>query len=492
MTIVDQIKKGEGKSLEFKELLPSSEQLCKTIIAFANMGGGKLLLGVSDHGETKGLADADPAAYSDRISNIVHDCIHPVVVPDIYTLSIDDKSIIVVEVYPSPLKPHFLKSKGKADGTFIRVAATNKQADAEYIQELERQRLNISFDEDICSDISFDEFDVEALIHILSERLQRVITNSDLFNLKLLKKQGDKVYLTNAAMIVSAGFDFVRVRCARFKGTNMDIFIDQKEFTGNLFEQFESSMKFLLLNINLHGELGPDHIHRIDTYEIPPEALREAVINAIVHRDYVISGSDIKIAVFDDRIEITSPGGFPRGITVEDILSGRSEIRNRIIARLFKEAGLIENWGRGIGKIIKACEKCGLKRPDIIESGMFVKFVFYREIEKSWSDDAARKNRPEKIDQKNRPEKADRRDNEKIVEAILGLIKDNAYISRREIAYKLGLSDSSVKRRLEKLSKSDQIRRIGPDKGGYWIINMESFIYIPTKKARIVKQGAKE
>lgn len=378
MTIIDQIRKGEGKNLEFKKSIPSGEQLSKSIIAFANMGGGKLLLGVSNSGEIIGVEDADPAEYSDRISNIIHDCIHPLVVPDIYALIIEDKTIIAIEIYPSPVKPHFLKTKGKTEGTYIRVAATNKQADAEYIQELERQKFNISFDEDICRNTVFEEYNLDTLKSLLSVQLKRQISDSDLYNLKLLKKQGSRTYITNAAMIITADFEHVRIRCARFKGNNMDIFIDQKEFGTNIFEQLEDAMKFLITNINLHGELGPDFIHRIDTYEIPPEALREAVINSIVHREYVMSGSDIKIAIFDDRIEITSPGGFPRGITIEDILSGRSEIRNKVIARVFKEAGLIENWGRGISKIIKACEDNGLRKPDIIESGMFVKFVFYR------------------------------------------------------------------------------------------------------------------
>ena len=404
MTIIDQIKKGEGKNLEFKEALPSSEQLAKSIIAFGNMGGGKLFLGVSNNGEIKGIADADPTDYSDRISNIVHDCIHPVLVPEIYAFTIEEKTIIVIEVYPSPLKPHFLKSKGKAEGTYIRVAATNKQADAEYIQELERQKLNISFDEDICRDVNIEEYNLNALKALLSDRLKKQISDNDLYNLKLLKKQGDRTYITNAAMIITAEFEHVQIRCARFKGTNMDIFIDQKDFDTNLFEELEDTMKFLLLNINLHGELGPDFIRRIDTYEIPPDALREAVVNAIIHRDYVMSGSDIKIAVFDDRIEITSPGGFPRGITIEDVLSGRSEIRNRVIARVFKEAGLIEKWGRGVGKIMKTCEEYGLKKPDIIESGMFVKFVFYRKgnenDSKTDQKKPTKKNRPEKIDQK--------------------------------------------------------------------------------------------
>jgi ATP-dependent DNA helicase RecG len=97
-----------------------------------------------------------------------------------------------------------------------------------------------------------------------------------------------------------------------------------------------------LANINLRGEVGEDFITRIDEYEIPPEALREAIVNAIIHRDYSMTGSDIKVAVFDSRIEITSPGGLPKGITIDDILGGRSEIRNKIIVRIFREAKIVE------------------------------------------------------------------------------------------------------------------------------------------------------
>ena len=123
-------------------------------------------------------------------------------------------------------------------------------------------------------------------------------------------------------------------------------------------------MKFLLANINLSGEVGADHLRRIDKYEKPPEALREALVNAIVHRDYVMSGSDIKVAVYDSRIEITSPGAFPRGITLEEVLDGRSEMRNKVIARVFKEAELIEQWGRGIRKLTRLCLEAGLQKPD--------------------------------------------------------------------------------------------------------------------------------
>lgn len=170
----------------------------------------------------------------------------------------------------------------------------------------------------------------------------------------------------------------MRIKCARFKGEYSDVFIDRKELTGDLFSQLENSMKFLLANINLSGVVGPDHLRRVDTYEIPPEALREALINAIVHRDYVMSGADIKVAVYDSRIEITSPGAFPRGITLDEILDGRSEVRKKVVARVFKEAELIEQWGRGVRKMVRLCLEAGLQKPDIVETGMFVQVRFYR------------------------------------------------------------------------------------------------------------------
>ncbi len=377
MMILDIIKKGEGKKTEFKRELPSSEKIAKTLVSFANIGGGRLIVGVSDNGEIVGINDLDITSQMDRISNIIHDLVHPVIIPDIYTFNIEDKILLIVEVFPSPIKPHFLKNIGKMDGTYIRVGATNKKADLEYIQELERQRLNISFDEDLWINQN-EEINIDALIEILNRELKRPITEKDLLNLKLMRQQHGKKTYTNAVPIILGLFEHAHIKCARFKGNTMDIFIDQKEFKGDLFMQLEQAMAFLLTHINLHGEVGNDYITRIDEYEIPPEALREIVTNAIIHRDYNMAGSDIKIAVFDERIEIISPGGLPKGITLEDIISGRSEIRNKVIVRLFNEANKIEQWGRGIQRTFALCKEKGLKEPVVNETGLFIKFVFYR------------------------------------------------------------------------------------------------------------------
>ncbi len=208
---------------------------------------------------------------------------------DIYTYAIEDTNVLVIEVYPSQIKPYFIKSMGKINGTYIRVGATNKKADIEYIQELERQRLNLSFDEDYWANQSLD-VDTHQLLSILKQYLGKEIMQKDLENLKLIKKQDKIIHFINAVPILLGFFEHVQIKCARFKGDDMDIFIDRKEFKGNLFEQLENTMNFLLSHINLYGKVGHDFITRVDEYEIPPEALREAVVNAIIHIDYSMTG----------------------------------------------------------------------------------------------------------------------------------------------------------------------------------------------------------
>ncbi len=207
MGIVEQIKKGEGKFIEFKEFMPSAEKLSKTVISFANMAGGKIIIGVKDNGEIVGIDNLDIPMQMDKISNILHDTIHPMIIPDIYTYNVDGKTLLVVEVYPSQLKPHFLKNLGKIDGSYIRVGATNKKADNEYIQELERQRLNISFDEDIWA-TEVEKYDFNSLMETISINLNRSIEKADLVNLKLLKAYGEKLKLTNGVPILQGYFDY--------------------------------------------------------------------------------------------------------------------------------------------------------------------------------------------------------------------------------------------------------------------------------------------
>jgi ATP-dependent DNA helicase RecG len=156
----------------------------------------------------------------------------------------------------------------------------------------------------------------------------------------------------------------------------MDIFIDKKEYQSDLFTNLENIQSFILNHINLKAEING--LYRTDTYEIPIIALREALINALIHRDYVNRGRDIKVGIYDDIVNIVSPGAFPNTITKEDIENGRSEARNKVVANIFKELGLIEQWGSGIKRIKNICREYKLKEPSLNEKSDFVDIEFFR------------------------------------------------------------------------------------------------------------------
>jgi ATP-dependent DNA helicase RecG len=377
MILAEQILKGESKTLEFKEALPKNENIAKTVIAFSNTGGGKLIIGVNDKREIIGIDDAELFETQDKIASIIADNCSPGIMPEIYSVNIENKLVLVIEVVRGNLKPYFLKNQGKADGTYIRLGATNRVADLETIAELERQKRHISFDEEICYEVEFSQLDVSPLFERF-ESIGKPLSNEKLENLKLIKSENGKVYPTNALMIILGKFSHCTVKCARFKGTTMSVFTDKKEYGGDIFSVLENTQSFVLNHINLKGEIKG--LQRTDTYEIPVSALREGLINAIIHRDYINRGRDIKVGIYDDIVNIVSPGSLPYNITIEDVFNGRSEARNRVVAHVFKELNLIEQWGSGINRIITACEELGLQTPKIAEQNDFFDIEFYRPI----------------------------------------------------------------------------------------------------------------
>ena len=281
-------------------------------------------------------------------------------------------------------------------------------------------------------------------------------------------------------------FEYARVKCARFKGTEMVEFIDQKEFAGLLYEQAEEAMKFAMTYIAKSGKI--EGLQRIDRYEVPLEAIRKAIVNAIVHRDYSISGADIKFAVFDDRIEITSPGCLPRSLEIEDIMAGRSEIRNKVIARFFKEIGFIEQWGTGMRKMVNLCALANLPKPEFKESGLFFKIIFFKKgpapndkarwSEKNDSEDTGYTTYKYNMLQEATGGQEGWSDKWSVRwsdipprhREILELLRANRGISRQGLASALAINPSAVQKHLAKLKDAGFIQRIGPDKGGYWQI----------------------
>jgi len=371
--LLDGIKKGENKRLELKEKLPSNETIVKTVIAFSNTSGGKLVIGVNDNREIIEIDEDKIFEYEEKISSIISDLYYLTILPEIYAQNIDGKVVLVVEVFRGSMLPYYLKNKGKLKGTYVRVGSTNRLADEVMIAELQRQRFNKSFDEEENFEFELENLNLN-IIYNEFEKIGKTCDYEKLKNLKLIKSINGLDYSTNAFLIALGIFDNTSIKCARFKGVTKEIFIDKKEFDDDLFSNLENAVKFLQNHLNLNAEVKGLQLQ--EELEIPLLALKEALINAIIHRDY-LRNSDIKVAVYDDIVEIISPGGFPNGLTIDEVMSGRSEIRNKVLASLFRELKFVETWGSGITKIKNLCEEKNIKF-EINESGNFVSIVFYR------------------------------------------------------------------------------------------------------------------
>lgn len=389
MSIQDLLSSPESKTLEFKETMPTPLAIAKTACAFSNAGGGTILIGVEDKNKTiTGIDEQEIHILEEKIANIVYTIVEPTPSNHITIHNVDGKLILKIDVFPGSLKPYHLKSKGELEGTFIRVGSTNRKADIETIEELRRQRMNISFDETSVIDASLEDLHTRNIEFYLKKReevrdIPRVEPDIKfLKKIKAIQQQNGSIYPTAAGILLfsSESEKYIPgaiIKCARFKGIEMDEFLDQKIIKGSLFSQIEETIAFFKKNVKRGAKI--EGLYRKEEYEYPETAIREAVVNAICHRDYSRKGADIKFAIFDDRIEITSPGGLLPQISLSDLGTGVSELRNKIIGRIFNETGLIEGWGTGIRRIRKQIEEKGLVPPEFRESNGFFKAIIYNE-----------------------------------------------------------------------------------------------------------------
>ena len=346
----------ESRRLEFKEGWPGGDKIARTAIAFANGAGGRIVFGVrNEPREIIGLSDTDLFELEERASNHIYDMCAPPIVAEVYIQDVDGKALLVVEIYPGPQKPYHLKGTGRSEGTYVRIGSVNRKASQEVIASLERARRKVSFDEETQYDVSWEQLDLNGFADAFRKATGRSLDDAGYRNLGLLVEDRDGLHPTAAAVLLSEGstkrriFPYAKIECARFKGTDTKVFLDQATLDGPVHASIEPCIAFIKRNIALGARVG--EVYREDRWEYPLEAIREAVTNAVVHRDYAITGSDIKVAIFDDMLEITSPGPLPDTLAPEALGSGRSEIRNRVLAPIFKELGLIEAWGTGIRRM---------------------------------------------------------------------------------------------------------------------------------------------
>lgn len=339
----------ESENIEYKREYVDS--ICKEVVAFANTSGGRIFVGVDDDGNPVGLDDIDDT-YT-RVTNSIRDAICPDVTMFVkYTIN---NGIIEIEISEGTAKPYYLKSKGlKPSGVYVRQGASSAPASSEQI----RQMIKIS-DGDVYEsarsleqNLSFNAAEKVFKEHKIDFSLEK-------FPALGISRISDNLY-TNLAKIISDQCEHT-IKIAVFADDKNTVFKAHKEFGGSVFTQLEEAFEYLMLcNRNPSTFVG---INRVDKWDYPVEALREALLNAIVHRDYAFSGSII-INVNENCIEFISLGGLVRGLTADDIRNGISQLRNRNLAELFHRLNFIESYGTGIRRILALYSNCK-KQPTI-------------------------------------------------------------------------------------------------------------------------------
>jgi len=369
MNVVDLLRRPEGKTLEFKRDLSSPKGVLRSIVAFANTAGGIVLIGVED--KTKDVTGVEgPRAMEERIANLVSDRISPRLVPDIEILPWRQTTVVAIEVHPSSLRPHHLTREGEAKGTYVRVGSTNRRADPAMIEELRRYSRNESFDESPMPDLDSEAIDFRAASESFAPF--RELARRDLVSLGILAKHQGRLVPTVGGMLLfgherERHFPDAWIQAGRFAGTNKAKILDHREFRDYPVPAIEEAIGFVTDHLRRGATI--EGVRREDRWELPLVAVREAVINAVAHADYSQQGAPIRVALYDDRLEIESPGLLPFGLIIDDLTHGTSRLRNRVIGRVLHELKLIEQWGSGIPRMESACRDAGLASPEFEEIG---------------------------------------------------------------------------------------------------------------------------
>ena len=456
--LVDEIKFGESVNIEFKREVPQkSEKYIKSVIAFANTAGGKIVIGIDD--ETHEIVGVDKDGVFkiiDNITNTISDMCCPQIFPNIGVNTIEGKCVIVINIYPGANRPYYIKSLGKETGTYIRVSGTSRPADEAVLKDLELQGTHRSFDEMVCVEHKYDAGKAEQLCGAIKRYMVEAaksnsekekikdITVQNLINWGVVKYMDGTLLLTNAFVLLTDNeFPFAKIQCALFKGTERVVFIDKRDFEGLLYEQIE------------------------EAYELPTEAIREAIVNAVTHRNF-LDRACVQVAVYDDRVEVTSPGMLYGGLTIEQIKEGGSKIRNRCIAEVFSRMRIIESWGTGIKRMFSSCREYGIRDPELLEIGDSFRVNLYRPSYSGNDAQSSPKSSP-KSSSKSSPKSSPNGLNA-TQQKIMQMIRKNSRITQAEMAEIIKISRRAVQKNIKELVDQGIIIHEGSTRNGYWKI----------------------
>lgn len=362
------VAEGEHSRLEFKER--PGKDIASVVSGFANAEGGKILLGVSDEGEIVGcrLSNRERAA----LASVASDCDPPV---DVAISHLADVDVTVLDVKQSLSKPVQCSR-----GFFIREYAMTRKLQLQEVSAMLRKYHSPVFENMICErfvypdDFSFAKLKVFGEMASLSPGLS---AEDILLNLDLAEKSDEQLKLKNAAVLFFAEeptkfFIQAFLSCVLYNGQGKAVIVDRHDFAGGILADIKEASNFVWRNMRIAEKI--QNRYRTDINEFPLEAVTEALANAFAHRDWAQRGMQITAEIFSGRLEITSPGGLPEGVTLENI--ERTSIRrNPMISDLLQRAGLAERVGSGIAKMNRICQQEGCDPPSF-ESAHYFKAIF--------------------------------------------------------------------------------------------------------------------
>ena len=415
----------ESETLEFKSEIVSD--ICTVIIAFANTRGGELLIGVTDDGVVVGVDDPDDVML--RMNNTVRDSIKPDVTMFVHydVRTLDGKQIVAVTVQKGTDRPYYLAAKGlKPSGVYVRNGTSTDPSTDTAIRRMIKETDGDRF-EDMRSLEQALTFSV-AEAEFKRQKVAFGLTQQQTLGLISI----DGVY-SNLGLLLSDQCPGT-IKAATFSGLDKTVFQDRREFSGSLFRQLEDLYAYLELRNQTKATF--EGLYRTDTRDYPEDALREAMLNSIVHRDYSYSASTL-VSVYSDRIEFVSIGGLVEGVTVDDIMLGLSVCRNPKLAAVFYRLDLIEAYGTGMQKIMKAYQGCDRQPAIEVTNNAFKITLPNRNLETA----KASLSSPE--------------------QAILTYLQNHDFITRPEVDTLLSVSQTTSSRLLKRMLQQSMIVQDG-------------------------------
>lgn len=337
----------EGKTVEFKR--EYMDDIKYAVIAFANTEGGKLYIGINDDGTVCGVSDVDQSML--KLTNMIRDVVRPdlTMFTDCTVEQMDGKKVIVLTVQRGTARPYYIHSKGvRPEGVYVRQGASSVPASETAILNMIKETSGDCYEDarSLNQQLTFEK----ATSYFYKKGVD--FGEAQKRTLNLIGKDGT---YSNLGMLLSDQCAST-IKMAVFEGSKKSVFRDRRELSGSLLQQLEDAYSYMDQFNHTRAEF--EGLDRMDKRDYPIDALREALLNAIVHRDYSISGATL-ISIFDDRIEIVTIGGLVRGISYDDIMLGVSALRNQHLANVFYRLQLIEAYGTGIMKI----NECYMDQP---------------------------------------------------------------------------------------------------------------------------------